>query len=93
MSMYRYRRKKALENVSSTITDLKRDFAACVYLSEAQNPIPPPSPPPPTNCIRVYSKLIHTEKGGGGRVEPERRGNSSHSWVENTNMTGCISSL
>jgi hypothetical protein len=32
---------------------------------------------------------------GGKRVEPERRGkgNSSQSWVENTNMTDCISSL
>jgi hypothetical protein len=44
-------------------------FAAGVYLSEAQNPIPIP---PPTHCIRVYSILIHTG-GGGGRIEPERR--------------------
>ncbi len=28
--------------------------------------------PPITRCIRKYSTLIHT--GGGGRVEPERRG-------------------
>ncbi len=55
---------------SSKIIDLKRYFAAGVYLSEAKNPIPPP---PLTNCIRVYSILIHTGKGGGGRVEPERR--------------------
>ncbi len=34
-----------------------------VYLSEAQNPIPPLLP---------YT-LIHTGKGGGGRVEPERK--------------------
>jgi hypothetical protein len=38
--------------------DLQRDFATGVYLSEAQNPIPPL-----THCIRVCSVLIHT--GGG----------------------------
>ncbi len=33
-----------------------------------------PYPPPPlTHCILVYSTLIHTAKGGGGRVDPERR--------------------
>ncbi len=55
-----------------------------VYLSEAQNPIPSH---PITHCICVYSTLIHTGKGGG--FEPEKRleGNSSQSWVENTNMT------
>ncbi len=37
------------------------DFAAGVYLPEAQNPIPPP-----LHCIRVYSIIIHTGKGGGG---------------------------
>jgi hypothetical protein len=55
---------------SSKKIDLKRDFAAGVYLSEAQNPIPPPH----THCVRVYSILIHTGKGRGGRVELERRG-------------------
>jgi hypothetical protein len=39
--------------------DLQSDFAAGVYLSEAQNP-----------SIRVHSILIHSGKGGGGRVEP-----------------------
>jgi hypothetical protein len=44
------------------------DFAAGVYLSEAQNPIAL------THCIRVYSILFHTGKGGGvGKSEPERR--------------------
>ena len=46
--------------------DLFRDFAAGVYLSEAQNPIP--SPPPYTLYIYVYtlySILIHTGKGEG----------------------------
>jgi hypothetical protein len=42
-----------------------REFAASVYLSEAQNN--------PSHCIRVYSILIHTGKGRMGRVEPERR--------------------
>jgi hypothetical protein len=50
---------------SSKKIDLERDFAAGVYLSEAQNPITPL-----THCISVYSILIHTGKGGGGRVDP-----------------------
>jgi hypothetical protein len=51
---------------SSTKIDLQRDFAACVNLSEAQNPIPP---------------HIHTGKGEGGGDEVNHRdgesGNSS----------------
>ncbi len=57
---------------SSKKKDLKRDFAAGVYLSKAQILIPHPF----THCICVYSKLIHTGGGGGGgggRVEPDRR--------------------
>jgi hypothetical protein len=42
-----------MENVVILKIDLKRYFAAGVYLSEAQNPIPPPP----------YT-LIHTRKGG-----------------------------
>ncbi len=42
--------------------DLLRDFAAGVYLSEAQNPKPSPSL---QHCIREYSILIHTGKGEG----------------------------
>jgi hypothetical protein len=56
---------------SSKKIDLYRDFAASVYLSEAQNPIPLF---PLTHCMSVYSILIHTRKGGRGRVIPERRG-------------------
>ncbi len=41
------------------------------YLSvsgpEPHSPYPPPPP------IGVYNILIHTRKGGGGRVDPERR--------------------
>jgi hypothetical protein len=47
---------------------LERDFAAGVYLSEAQDP----KPPHLTHCIRVNSILIH--RGEGGIDEPEKRG-------------------
>ncbi len=49
-----------------------------------------------THCIRVYSMLIHTGKGGGGgelNHREEDSGNRSQSWVENTDMTDYISSL
>jgi hypothetical protein len=53
-----------------------------------------PYPPPITHCIRVYSILINTGKGErGGELREGERGNSSQSWVKNTNMTDCISSL
>jgi hypothetical protein len=40
--------------------DLQKDFAAGVYLSEAQNP----KPPPPLHTVFVYTLylLIHTLK-------------------------------
>jgi hypothetical protein len=56
----------------------------------------PRTPYPLTHCIRVYSIPIHTEKGGRGEElnqREEERGNSSQSWVENTNMTDFITSL
>jgi hypothetical protein len=43
-------------------------------MSEAQNPIPVP---PPFHNIYVYTVYLFTQrsgKGGGGTVEPERRG-------------------
>ncbi len=48
--------------------DLSRDFAAGVfYLSEALLSYDPILLPPPlSRCIRVYSILIHTGKGGRG---------------------------
>ncbi len=49
---------------------------ASVYLSVAQNPMPLFL----THCIRVYSILIHTGKGGG--VEPESRGEGQHRRVQ-----------
>ncbi len=54
--------------LSSKKNNLYWDFAAGDYLSEAQNPIPPPL----THGIRVYSILIHTGKGGG-RVETREK--------------------
>jgi hypothetical protein len=52
-------------------------------------------PPPLTHCIRVYSIFIHKGKVGGGELNQreEGRGNSSQSWIENTNITDCTSSL
>jgi hypothetical protein len=46
-----------------------------VYLSEAQNPIPPP----PSHCIRVYSILLHTGKGKVEELKQREweRGNNS----------------
>jgi hypothetical protein len=43
--------------------------------------------------MQYYQRKWGGEGGGGGRVEPERRGEGQHreyrsqSWVENTNMT------
>jgi hypothetical protein len=69
------------------------------YLSE---PLRPPAPPPMTpyppltHCVRVYSILIYTGKGGErGESLPESRleGQQFTKPVENINMTDCISSL
>jgi hypothetical protein len=42
--------------------DLQKDFAAGVYLSEAQNP----KPPPLTHCICVYIVLTYSHIEGVG---------------------------
>ncbi len=57
-----------------------------------------PDLPPLTHCVRKYSTYSHREGvgEGGGRELNHRAGkrrNSSQSWVENTNMTDCISCL
>jgi hypothetical protein len=52
---------------------------------KAQNPIPPPHPPTPYTCI-LYSLLIHTSKGGGGRIEPERKGEGQQGRVQITKL-------
>ncbi len=43
----------------------------CGRCLSVRGPASRTSPHPLTHCIRVYSTLIHT--GKGGRVEPERR--------------------
>jgi hypothetical protein len=53
-------------------------------------------PPPPSHTLSVYIVLWHGEGGEGwGELNEKEglRGNSSQSWVENTNMTDCISRL
>jgi hypothetical protein len=59
---------------SSKQNDLKRDFAAGVYLSESQDPI---SPPPPTHCkytCIVYTVYLFTLGRGGGGEFNQREG-------------------
>ncbi len=69
------------------------DFTVGVYLSAAQNPIPPP-----LHIEYVYtvkSMYVFTHRRGEEELNQREgeRGNSWQSWVENTNMTDCISSL
>ncbi len=68
------------------------DFAAGVYLSEGRNHVP--LPPPPYTAY-VYTLYLFTEERGENVGEwnqrEDWRGNSSQSWVENTNMTDCLS--
>ncbi len=53
---------------------------------------PPPSPLPCLN--KIYSVQVqYTERGGRVNQREGYRGNSSQSWVENTNITGCTSYL
>ncbi len=51
---------------SSSNIYLYSDFAAGVYMSEAPSLLMIPCPPPYTlYSISIYSRLIHTGKGGG----------------------------
>jgi hypothetical protein len=53
-------------------------------------------PPPPSHTLSVYTVLYFEFGKGGGRQVNQKEGersNSSQSWVENTNMTDCISNL
>jgi hypothetical protein len=72
MSTYtvQYMHLKAMQNVVIKKIDLQRDFAAGVNLSEAENPIPPPS-----GTLYAYSILIQTgrEEGGGGQLNQRER--------------------
>ncbi len=67
------------------------DFAADVYLSEPRTHTPPLL----THCIRTQVFLFTHGRGEGGELNQREgeRGNSSQSWVENSNMTDSISSL
>jgi hypothetical protein len=49
----------------------------------------------PLHNVNVYTVFLFTQGWGGGRIEPGEKGegNSSQSWVENTNMTDSISNL
>ncbi len=69
-----------------------RDFAAGVYLSEAQNLLPPPLYTLYT-CTYSIVYLFTQGRGEGGELNKREglRGNSSQSWEENTNTTDCIS--
>jgi hypothetical protein len=73
------RRKIRLKEGNAKCRHLKKlplkDFAAVVYLSEAQNPVTPP----PTHCIRVYS-ISHREGGRGETREKVR-------WLEKQQLT------
>ncbi len=81
-----------MQNVVMKKIYLLWDFAAGVYLSETQNPIPSPLHTAQYTCVQhIYS---HREGGRGDLNQREgERGNSSQSRVENTNMTACISGL
>ncbi len=50
-------------------------------------------PPPPIHTVCVYTVYLFTREGGDLNQREGERGNSSQSWVENTNITDCISSL
>jgi len=84
-----------MHNVVIHKIGLQRDFAAVVYLlREAQNPMLPP----PYKTVYVYTVYIqytysHREVGEVGILELERGLEGQQSWVKNTNMTECISSL
>jgi hypothetical protein len=62
--------------MSSKKINLLRDFAADVYLSEAQNHIPPL---PYTLYTCIQYTYTHRKGGAWGRVEPERRGERGNS--------------
>jgi hypothetical protein len=69
----------------------KGDFAACVYLAEDQNLIPPP-------FHTVYDTYLHREVEGELNQREGERGNLQGrvqitSWVENTNMTECTQEI
>ncbi len=50
-------------------------------------------PPPYTLYACIHHTYSHRDGGGGVNQREGEKGNSSQSWVENTVMTDCISSL
>jgi hypothetical protein len=66
-------------------------FRGILFLSEIPNPTPPPTQPH-TFCICC---TLSQRRGEGEELNQTEgyRGNSSHSWVENTNMTDFFSNL
>ncbi len=61
--------------LSSKKIDLYRDFAAGVFLSEAQNPIPPH----PLHTVYVYTVYLFTQgRVARGRDETERNFEVQH---------------
>jgi hypothetical protein len=51
-----------------------------------------PVPSPPLHTV-LYTYLHTDGEWGRANQREGKSGNSSQSWVENTNMTDCISSL
>jgi len=66
------------------------DFRKVFICLRLRTPYPPPDL---HTCIRVHSILFHTGEGGKLNQREGERGSSLQSWVENTNMTDCFSSL
>jgi hypothetical protein len=68
-----------------------RQVFICLRPPPLLRPISSPHPP---HAVDVYIVYLFTQ-GRGGEVNQREGywGNSSQSWVENTNMSDCISSL
>jgi hypothetical protein len=63
--------------------DLQRDFAAGLYLSEAQHPMLPPTPL--THALYTCIHYTYSQRERG-RVEPERRGGGQQGRIQITKL-------